>query len=312
MIVTVTPNAAVDKVLFVEDFGFGQTIRSVRSAWGVGGKGACASWIMGALGVPSLALGFAAGRTGERMQEMLRARGVQTDFVITRGETRVTAVVVCESEGSQSTITENTLSILPEHIAALDAKVREALSDASCLILGGSLPPQVSPDIYVQWMGLAHQRNILTILDASGDTLRQSVVGKPKVLKPNEDEIEQLLGYRPSTWEEIHTAGCQLLAQGIEIVVITRGEHGAMALQSDAAYLLHPISIPVVNTAGAGDAMIAGLAISLSQGKKLEQALRLAGAAAAAVCLTDATADCRQTDMERLMPEMQIERWNAP
>ena len=140
MIVTVTPNTAVDKVLFVEDFSCGRTIRSSHSAWGVGGKGACASWIMGELGVPSLALGFAAGTAGKRLEEMLRARGVRTDFVITGGETRVNVVVVCKARGDQSTITEQALSILPHHVAALDDKVRGALSGASCLLLGGRVP----------------------------------------------------------------------------------------------------------------------------------------------------------------------------
>jgi len=159
VIVTVTPNTAVDKVLFIGSFGWGRTIRAVRSVWGMGGKGTCASWIMGSLGVPSLALGFAAGRTGERMEEMLRARGVHTDFVITGGETRVNLVIVCESAHSQSTITADTLSIHPEHIAALDAKVQEALPDASCLILGGSMPPGVPSDLYVKWLNLARRRS---------------------------------------------------------------------------------------------------------------------------------------------------------
>ena len=309
MIVTVTPNTAVDKVLFVRDFDFGLTIRATRSAWGVGGKGVCASWIMGELGVPCIALGFAAGRAGSRLEEMLHDKGVRTDFVTTAGETRVNVVIVSEKTGTQSTITEQTLCIHPSHVAQLDRKVRDALVDASCLVLGSRLPPDVPQDLYVPWLKLAHERDVPTVLDASGETLRQSIRGRPTVVKPNEDELEQLVGWRPSTWEEVHKAGTQLLHRGVNTVVATRGKHGAMALQTDAAYLLRPIPVPVANVAGAGDAVTAGLAIAASRGASLPEALRLAGAAAAAVCLTDATADCRKDDVERLLDEVRVEEW---
>ena len=270
----------------------------------------CASWIMGELGVPCIALGFAAGRAGSRLEEMLHEKGVLTDFVATEGETRVNVVIVSEKTSSQSTITEQTLSIHPNHVDQLDGKVRDALVGASCLVLGSRLPPDVPQDLYLPWLASAHERGVPTVLDASGETLRQSIRGKPTVVKPNEDELEQLIGWRPSTWEEVHEAGSLLLHRGVNTVVATRGKHGALAMQADTAYLLRPMPVPVANVAGAGDAMAAGLAIAASRGASLPEALSLAGAAAAAVCLTDATADCRKEDVDRLLDEIRVEEWS--
>ncbi|MCZ7543052.1 MAG: PfkB family carbohydrate kinase [Anaerolineae bacterium] len=67
-----------------------------------------------------------------------------------------------------------------------------------------------------------------------------------------------------------------------------------------------PVPVEVVNPAGAGDAVLAGMAAALAQGKPFEEGLRLAFAAAAAVCLTPGTADCRREDVERLLPQVQL------
>lgn len=109
MIVTVNPNTAIDRAIFVDDFKLGRTIRAKRALWGMGGKATCCSWAMGAMGVPSLALGFVAGWTGELLEDMLQSKGVQPDFVVTDGETQIAVVVVCESSRHQSTITSEGL-----------------------------------------------------------------------------------------------------------------------------------------------------------------------------------------------------------
>lgn len=61
MILTVTPNTALDTVLFVDDFSIGRTVRATGSAEGMGGKGAVTSWILARLGVPTVATGLAGG-----------------------------------------------------------------------------------------------------------------------------------------------------------------------------------------------------------------------------------------------------------
>src|SRR5512133_776499 len=104
MIVTLTPNTGLDYTLQVSSFRLNETIRATDSAWGMGGKATDVSWILGKLGVPTRALGFAAGSNGLRMENMLRERGVETDFVWVEGETRLNTIVVIPDQG-QSTIT---------------------------------------------------------------------------------------------------------------------------------------------------------------------------------------------------------------
>jgi 6-phosphofructokinase 2 len=130
--------------------------------------------------------------------------------------------------------------------------------------------------------------------------------GRPTVAKPNIDEIAELYGQAVTTNEEAYEAGRELQDKYGAALVITLGKEGALAVLQDRAYCIPVLQIPVVSTAGAGDAVLAGLAAALSQGHPLEAGLRLGFAAAAAVCLTPATADCRRADVERFLPQIEL------
>lgn len=306
MIVTVTPNTAIDRTLFVPSFQLNRTIRASMAAVGMGGKAADASWILGELGIPSLALGFAAGQTGRQMESMLRARGVETDFIWVEGETRVNTLIVCEDGSGQSTIAVDSLVVASADVAALEARCQAALDGATCLVAGGSLPPGVDPAFYTGLVRSARERGIPVIFDASGPSLAAGLAGRPTFIKPNQAELEELAGQPVPSVEAAYRAARDLQARHGISLVVTLGEDGALAVLPDRAYRIPPLPVEIVSTAGAGDGVLAGLAAALSGGEPLEEGLRLGFAAASAILLTPATADCRRADVERLLPAVEL------
>ena len=154
MIVTVTPNTGIDQTLIVPEFELNKTIRACQSAMGMGGKATDASWILGKMGIPNLALGFAAGANGRLMVRMLEERGSDTDFVWVNGETRLNTIIVCQDGLGQSTFTTSTLEVSPQHILEFNEKYLKSLSLATCLIIGGSLPYGVPPSFYKELLKL--------------------------------------------------------------------------------------------------------------------------------------------------------------
>jgi 1-phosphofructokinase family hexose kinase len=306
MIVTVTLNPAVDRTYFIKDFAWNRTLRASQSVVGMGGKATDASWVLGELGYANLALGFAAGDTGRLMEKMLRQRGCQTDFVRVEGETR-TNIVIAGSEGQgQSTLAESGLQIGARHMEQFRRKFSAALKKASCLLIVGSVPPGLDVSIYTDLIKQAGQAGLPVVFDASGPGLKAGMEGCPAVAKPNIDEIAELYGRPVTTIGEAYQAGRELQAKYGAALVITLGREGALAVLPGRAYRIPVLQIPVVSTAGAGDAVLAGLAAALSQGKPIEDGLRLGFAGAAAVCLTPATADCRRSDVERLLPQIEL------
>lgn len=307
MIVTVTPNPAVDCILFFRDFAWGRRTQVLRQQWGPGGKGTDGACIVAELGWPCLALALSAGQSGERLAEILRKAGATPDFTPADGETRTNYILVDEALGQQATLTTDSLVVRPEHLAAFEARVRRSLDDCSCLWLGGPMPPGVPDDLHARFIRAAKARGIPTLLDARGPALRHGAAEHPTVLKPNEFEAVELLGPLPEAPAEIAEAASSLLTGGTELVMITLGGRGAVAVTRDARWWLPPLSVPTVNAAGAGDGMAAALSIGLSEGWPWEKSLRLAVATAAAVVMTPGTAECHREDVDRLLPQVQLE-----
>jgi 1-phosphofructokinase family hexose kinase len=306
MILTVTLNPAIDRTYFVKDFSWNRTIRASQSVVGVGGKGTDASCVLGELGYASLALGFAAGDTGRLMNRMMRKHGCKTDFVWVDGETRTNIVIVSSECQCQSTVTEPGLQIGMRELEKLKDKFSAALKKASCVLIGGPVPPRLDASIYTELVKQAREAGLPVVLDASGPGLKAGMEGRPTIAKPNIDEIAELYGRPVTTIEEAYKAGRELQDKYGAALVITLGKEGALAVLRGRAYRIPVLQIPVISTAGAGDAVLAGMVVALSTGKPMEDGLRIGFAAASAVCLSSATADCCKADVERLLPQVEL------
>jgi len=315
MIISVTPNTAIDYSLRVSEFSLGRTIRALESAWGMGGKAADASWILGHWGVKNLALGFAAGPNGQRMEAMLRERGCQTDFVWVNGETRLNTVIC--SGGKHSTFTSSTIEVAPEHVGSFYGKYKLALEKATCLVVGGTLPRGVSSTFFAEVIRLARERDIPVIFDSSGPHLRMGLEARPTVIKPNLTELVDLSGEGLNRTDSgksiidrkqtIYTLARQVQSQYGVSLVITLGSEGAMSLFGDTHYWIPSLAVDVVSAAGAGDAVLAGLAVAYAQHLPIEDGLRLGFALAASVLRTLATADYHPEDARGFLPLIELE-----
>ena len=160
MIVSLTPNTTIDLTVFVPKLLTNTTIRASQTVYSLGGKPTDASWILGRMGVGSLALGLAAGSVGEKVKALMEAYGVTTDFVSADGETRINTVIIDESSGEHTTITSASMYVKPDHIKELLARYTAALEKATVVITGGSLPPGMSPEFYAQAINLAHEHGV--------------------------------------------------------------------------------------------------------------------------------------------------------
>jgi 1-phosphofructokinase family hexose kinase len=314
MIVSITPNTAIDYTLCVSEFTLGRTIRSTESAWGMGGKAADAAWILGRWGIGNLALGFAAGPNGHRMEKMLLDRGCQTEFVWVGGETRLNTVLCMN--GKHSTFTSSTLEVTSQHVEMFYTLYRQALDQATCVVVGGSLPHGVPITFFDEVIQLARQREIPVIFDSSRPYLQTGLGSRPTVIKPNLTELLDLTEEKSdillsencqvSRLPVIYALGRQVQAQYGVSVVITLGSEGALALMDDAHYWIPSLKVDVVSAAGAGDAVLAGLALAYSQQVSIVDGLRLGFALATAVLLTAATADYRLDDAKRFLPRIKV------
>ena len=318
MILTVTPNSAIDRVIFVRDFRLGRKTAAEMETFTPAGKGVGASLTIHELGGETLATGLAAGGNGQLLCAMLDEIGIRHDFLAAEGETRMAVVLVDLEAARQSTISVPTLRAAPLHVRGLIEVLARHAHDSWGVAFGGSLPPGLPRDAYAILVQTARELGLYTLLDASGEPLVQGVAGLPHVLKVNEYELAALdpQGARQLRGGSAELAGVSSRLRGHigkwadEAVIVTLGDRGVLAVTASGTYVAHPPVVPVINTAGAGDALTGGLMMSRSQGASWRDALAVGTAAAASVVMNEGTGICRRDGVAELLPRVQIEGWS--
>src|SRR5260221_5740588 len=165
MIVTLTPNTAIDHVLFVSELTLNRVNRAEMSVESMGGKPTDASWILGELSIRSLALGFSAGPTGALVERLLCDKGVETDFVAAEGDSRRNIVIIDRATDTHTTVTSASLRVNESHVDALRERYSRALGGSSRVPMGRSLPAPLQPDFYTEFIRRAVERKVPVIFD---------------------------------------------------------------------------------------------------------------------------------------------------
>jgi fructose-1-phosphate kinase PfkB-like protein len=128
------------------------------------------------------------------------------------------------------------------------------------------------------------------VIDSKSFTLSDLIDVKPWLIKPNGEEIEVYSDRVVKDFGDCRGLAEELCAKGIENVMISLGEKGAMLVNSDGAFVAVPPSVSAVSTVGAGDSTIAGFVSAFADGKRAEECLRRAVAFGSAACMRGGTA----------------------
>lgn len=129
---------------------------------------------------------------------------------------------------------------------------------------------------------LAKAAGVITILNpAPAVALPQELLALTDICAPNETEIEILTGMQARTVQETESAARLLLQRGMKSVVVTLGERGVLYVAAQTVLHIPAYVVKAVDPTGAGDAFIGALAVFLSEGQPLAEALAHANAVAA-------------------------------
>jgi 1-phosphofructokinase family hexose kinase len=306
VILTVTLNPSVDHALFVETFKPHDTNRVLRCERDAGGKGVNLSRVFAELGGKTIATGFLGGSPGTYLKAVLDKQGVVHDFVSISQDTRINFSVEDASGLPPTTLNEKGPEIDAQELQALIDHVQAHAKDARWLCVGGSLPPGVPKDIYLTLSKLGKTAGCRTVLDADGDPLVEGMKAKPDLMKPNEAEAGRFLGREIESDDDVLQA-VKDLRERAEIVVISRGERGAVMACSEGIFIGHSPKVETKSTVGSGDSLIAGMLFALESGKTAKEALTLGIACGAATATTGGAEIARKKVIDSLLPKVQVE-----
>lgn len=294
MVYTVTFNPAVDYVVRLEEFRAGGMNRSRSEKIFYGGKGINVSVVLRELGIPSRALGFLAGFTGAAIRDGVRAMGIEDDFVeLEEGCSRINIKLKVGDKlgesGSETEINGRGPRISEAAQDRLYNKL-DSLQDGDVLVLAGSIPDTMQPDIYEKILARLTHKRIRTVVDATGELLRKVLKYRPFLVKPNSYELGELFGVRLTGDREMISCACRLREMGAVNVLVSMGGDGAILVDGQGGiHRCRACRGRVINSVGAGDSMVAGFLAGMEKGD-YEYALKLGTAAGGATAFSDGLA----------------------
>ncbi len=129
---------------------------------------------------------------------------------------------------------------------------------------------------------LARRSGVRVILNpAPARPLPDSLLRMVSIITPNETEAELLTGIKVRDEAAAARAASKLLARGAGMVILTLGARGAFVADKTERVLVPGFRVKPVDTTAAGDVFNGALAVALSEGKHIIDAVRFANAAAA-------------------------------
>ena len=299
MIYTITFNPALDYVIKVQDFNVGKINKSQKEYIYPGGKGINVSIVLKTLGQETTAMGFISGFVGKEIEKQVQKYGVQTDFIeIENDNSRINVKILGESE--ETAINTKGPYIELKYIELLYKKL-EILEEKDILVLSGSVPNGVPDDIYEEICKKVKDKNIKVVVDSTGELLVNTLKYRPYLIKPNQQELEEIFGIKITSQDEALKYAKQLQIKGAKNVIVSMGSDGAVLLDENGySYKMKALNTEnAVNTVGAGDSMVAGFLAGREMFNNYEKALEIGVAAATAT--TDTIFLAKRENIEKFL-----------
>ena len=296
MIYTLTLNPAIDYYITVDGFKPGVVNRTTGEKINFGGKGINVSIVLKELGFHSTCLGFVGGFTGEALENHLKQKGVDCDFVKIAGNTRINVKLNdTDINSAGPNITDGELQQLYKKL--------DNIKNGDFLVLSGSVPKTLPQNIYETILERLKNKGVEFIVDAEKDLLLNTLNYQPFLIKPNHHELGQIFGVEINNFDTALTYAKKLIDMGAKNVMVTLGELGAVLVCKDGeTYTQAAPKGNVVSAVGAGDSAIAAFLTQHLIDASYDQCLKMAVAAGSATAFSDGLAT--KNDIVKLRGEM--------
>jgi 1-phosphofructokinase len=308
-VVTVTLNPAIDQTLSIPGFAAGRVNRVIESRSHAGGKGVNVACFLADLGLGVTVTGFVGFENQSLFERAFELHHIADRFITVDGFTRVGLKIVDERTGETTDINFPGLAPTREELADLFEQIAGLVEPEGWFVLGGSVPAGIPDDVYVEMIDSIHALGGRVVLDTSGAPLRAVMAGvsTPEILKPNTEELAELVGRPLATLADVRAAAESLLVRGVRLVVVSMGAEGALFVDGRQALRARPPGVEVRSTVGAGDAMVGGIVYGKIHDLPLPDLARMAtGSGAYAVTRVEPGVEDHD-EHRRLIAQVEIE-----
>ena len=304
-IITITFSPCIDKSTSVPALLPEKKLRCAAPALEPGGGGINVARAIKKLGGEAIAIYPVGGYTGKYFNALLEKEKVPAVIIETKNETRENIIVLDESSNQQYRFGMPG-TVLSEEEWQQCLKRVEEMQEVEFMVASGSLPPGVPLDIYARLAVIAKKKKAKLIVDTSREALQHAADEGVYLLKPNLGELSLLMGMDNIPAGAIEDTAKKIINKGhCEVLVVSLGEAGAVLVTKNETHRVSPPPVNRKSVVGAGDSMVAGIVLALSQNKNLKEVLQYGVACGTAATLNPGTELCRREDAASLLSLIQ-------
>lgn len=301
-IYTITLNPAFDIHASAETLTLGKENFACVTNRDAGGKGINISRALAANRIENTAVAVLGRDNSADFVSLLRDYGV--NYVAIERKGRIRENLTMHTSDGETRISFSGFS--------LDSSVLDEISDMidadadTVVTFTGSVPSGVEISECKNFLNRLKRMGAKIVVDSKSFTLDDLIDVKPWLIKPNGEEIEVYSHKEVKKFEDCKDIATELCGRGIENVMISLGDKGAMLVNDGVATVAVPPSIVALSTVGAGDSTIAGFISAYSSGESIDKCLARAVAYGTAACLTRGTTPPKASDVEKIIGKVEI------
>jgi 1-phosphofructokinase family hexose kinase len=308
VIFTTVFNPALDVIYDTDSLEAGHTYTQLTARRFPAGKGINVAKAVRALGEPVTVIGVVPENDRPRFEHYLNALDIDARLFAVPGDTRINATILEKQSRRVTHLNAASEALTSETVQAFTRFVQASIGESDLWALSGSLPRGMPPDTYQQLTRRLRETKNRTVLDTSGDALRLGITGAPDIVKPNQDELISLTDAPGDSEETLLNAATGLISHGPGQVCVSLGDRGLLAVREKERLRITGPTIDIVDTVGAGDALVAGLIVGTRRGLSFEDTCRLAVASALSNCLHRGAGEIDADDVSKFIVELRSAR----
>jgi 1-phosphofructokinase family hexose kinase len=259
MILTVTINPLLERRYYYQSIDLSSVNRNGKLVTQAGGKGINVNRQLNKLGVKNIAMLFTGGTNGKLMRETLHNEKINFSEIITKSETRDSAIIIDHSAAKIYSFFGTNALISSSEAREFILKMEKAIGACEIVVFSGSSPCREADSIFVEGINTANKLDKISICDTYGVLLQDCYDASPTIIHNNIDEIKSSLQIKLQSETDHLNFLNMLYKKGIKQAYITDSRNQFYASNFDFHYKVTPPEISSVDSTGSGDAFVAGI-----------------------------------------------------
>ena len=303
-VITLTLNPAFDVHCQCDGFEVGKESLAKITSRQAAGKGVNISRALCSLDTENLAFCLLGEENAEEFEKMLSNDKVEFLSLKTSGRIRENYTLHSQNR-PETRISFSGFDFKKEKLSMIEEMILPLVEKGTVVTITGRLPQNLSAEDLKPTLDKFKAKGALLVIDSKSYSLSDLIINKPWLIKPNEEEIAEYLHKDAKSLEAATEGAKSLHAMGIENVMISLGEKGALLCCDNGVYLADAPKVNVVSTVGAGDSSLAGFIWAKLKKQSDTAALTMAVSCGSAACESEGSTPPDKELIKKLINEIE-------